>query len=332
MNGCGSANGWSTTIRSTSSSTASSKGALLAVLDDQAAGGGAALAGREIGRLDDHDRRRGDILGLPHDQRAVAAQLEREDLVGHVGELAVERHAGARGAGEQQAVDARLGGQRLPFLGAADQQPDGAFGNLRLVKAVDQEFAGRGGLFRRLEHHCIAGDQRRDDVAVGQMHREIVRPQHRQHAVRLVAHRDAVAERGLELALRRALGIGLDRNLDLVDHRRDLGPRFPIRLAGFLRDQLGEFILALADDIGEAAHGLDPVSDRMRRPGRPARARRLDLEVGIADRAGPDFLARRRVGRDQRCSPRPSGFTTGACSSSCRCIGFSSPPPSGERL
>ena len=45
--------------------------------------------------------------------------------------------------------------------------------------------------------------------------------------MRLVAHRDLVAERGLHLPLRRPLGIGLDRNLDLVDDGADLGPRFP---------------------------------------------------------------------------------------------------------
>ena len=57
---------------------------------------------------------------MPDDERVVAAQLEREDLVRRVGELAVERHAGAGRAGEEQAVDAGIGGERLAFLGAAD--------------------------------------------------------------------------------------------------------------------------------------------------------------------------------------------------------------------
>ena len=148
--------------------------------------------------------------------------------------------AGAGRAGEQQAVDARLGGERLALLGPADQQPDDAFGDPRLVEAADQEFADRRRLLGRLEDDRIAGDQRRDDVAVGQVRREIVGPEHGEHAVRLVADRDPVAERGFELPLRRALGIGLDRDLDLVDDRADLGPRFPQRLAGLARDQLGE--------------------------------------------------------------------------------------------
>ena len=227
MNGCGSANGWSTMIRSISIWICFEQLALLAVLDDQPPRRGAALAGGQIGRLDDDRRGRLDVLGVPHDERIVAAQLEREDLVRRVGELAVERHAGAGRAGEQQPVDARLGGQRLALLGPADQQPDHAFGDSRLVEAVDQEGAGRRGLFRRLEHHRIAGDQRRDDVAVGQVRGEIVGPEHGEHAMRLVAHRDLVAQRGLELPLRGALRISVDRNFDLVDDRADFGPRFP---------------------------------------------------------------------------------------------------------
>ena len=73
----------------------------LAVLDDQPPRRGAALAGRQIGRLDDDRRRGGDVFRLPHDQRVVAAKLEREDLVRGLGELAVKRHSGARRAGEQ---------------------------------------------------------------------------------------------------------------------------------------------------------------------------------------------------------------------------------------
>ena len=240
MNGCGSANGSSTISRSISALTAVEQRLFLAVLDDQPPRRGAALAGRQIGRLDD-DRGGGlDVLGAPHDERVVAAELEREDLVRRLGELAVERHAGAGRAGEQQAVDARVAGERAALVGAADQQADDAFRNLRLVKAMDQELAGRRRLLRRLEHHRVAGDQRRDDVPVGQVRREIIGPEHGEHAVRLVADRDAVAERGLHLPLRRPLGIGLDRDLDLVDDRADLGPRFPQRLAGLARDQLGE--------------------------------------------------------------------------------------------
>ena len=236
------------------------------------------------------------------------------------GELLVERHAGARRAGEQQAVDARLAGERAALVGAADQQPDDAFGDARLVEAADQELAGRRGLLGRLEDDRIAGDQRRDDVAVGQMRREIIGAEHRKHAVRLVAHRDLVAERGLHLPLRRPLGIGLDRNLDLVDDRADLGARFPQRLAGFPRDQLGEFGLFLAHDIGEAAHRLDPIGVRMRGPRRPGGARGGDFGRGIAD-ARPTRSARPSPDRcETSVAAHGARSTDVALSSTCRCI------------
>ena len=53
--------------------------------------------------------------------------------------------------------------------------------------------------------------------------------------------------------------------------------RFPKRLAGFARDEVGEVLLAGAHDIGEAAQRLDPVGDRMRRPFGPGGARRRRL-------------------------------------------------------
>ena len=100
-------------------------------------------------------------------------------------------------------------------------------------------------------------------------------PSTAEHAVRLVADRDLVAERRLEPPLRRALGISVDRDLDLVDHRRDLGPRFPKGLAGFARDQVGELAFASPHDVGEAAQGFGPVGDRVRGPsGQAPRARR----------------------------------------------------------
>ena len=99
-----------------------------AVFDDQPARRGAALAGGEIGRLDGDHRRRLDVLRAPHDQRIVAAELEREDLVRRLGELAVKRLAGARRAGEQQAVDAGLRRPARALVGAADQQPNAPSG------------------------------------------------------------------------------------------------------------------------------------------------------------------------------------------------------------
>ena len=75
--------------------------------------------------------------------------------------------------------------------------------------------------------------------------------------------------------------------------------RFPERLAGLARDQVGELALARAHDIGEAAQRLDPVGERVRRPFRPGGARGGDLGGGVADLARPELRAGRRLGRHE---------------------------------
>ena len=168
-------------------------------------------------------------------------------------------------------------------------------------------------------------------MAVGQVRREIIGAEHREHAVRLVADRDARAERAFEPPLRRALAISGDRDVDLVDHRLDLGARLPERLAGLAGDQVGEWLELGANDVGEAPQRLDPDREGLGRPGRPGGAGRGDLGVGIAGGAGPQGLAGRRLDRGQ-------GVRHRACHAGCagffkrdRAIGpvHGSPRPSG---
>jgi hypothetical protein len=64
----------------------------------------------------------------------------------------------------------------------------------RRLQRLDQHLTGQRRLFRRLEHHRVAGQQGRHDVAVGQVTREVERPQHRHHAMGAVAQHGA-AER-----------------------------------------------------------------------------------------------------------------------------------------
>ena len=211
----------------------------------------------------------------------------------------MERHSGAGRAGEQQAVDPRLSGKRAPLVRAADEQPDHAVRDLRFMEAVDQEFARCRGFLRGFEHDRVAGDQSRYDVPVGQVRGEVVRPEHGEHAMGFVAHRDAIAEVGLHLPLGSSLGISVDRDFDLVDDGGNLSPRLPQRLAGFAGDQLGELGILLSHDIGEAADGLDAVGCGMCGPGRPRGARRGDFGGSIPDLARPDFGNRGRIGRRQ---------------------------------
>ena len=197
----------------------------------------------------------------------------------------MERQAGARRTGEQQSIDTRMPGERAALVGPTDQQANDAMRDLRLVEAVHQELARRRCLFRRLEYHGIAGDQRRNDVAVGKVRRKIVGSEHAEDAMRLVADRDPVAEGSFHLSLRRPLGIGLDRDVDLVDDGRDFGPRLPQRFASLARDQLGKFGFLAADDIGEAAQCLNAIGVGVRRPGGQGRASGGDFGARIANLA-----------------------------------------------
>ncbi len=79
--------------------------ALGAFRHDQAARARAALAGGDEGGLDRDARDGLGIGGVPDDQRVVAAQLQRQDDVGVIGELAAEVGARCARASEHQGVD-----------------------------------------------------------------------------------------------------------------------------------------------------------------------------------------------------------------------------------
>ncbi|MNR15475.1 hypothetical protein D3C85_1320120 [compost metagenome] len=71
------------------------------------------------------------------------------------------------------------------------------------------------------------------------MAREIIRAKHRQHAMRAVTQgRRAVGH--IRALLAGAGVVGLHRNGDFVDHRRDFGRRFPARFTGFAGDNAGQ--------------------------------------------------------------------------------------------
>ena len=76
-------------------------------------------------------------------------------------------------------------------------------------------------------------------MAIGQMRREIIRPQHRQHAVRLVTQHLAHAG-GLGCLFTRPLGLRSDGDLHLGGDAGDFGAGFPQRLAGFAGNQAGK--------------------------------------------------------------------------------------------
>ena len=266
---------------------------------DQAPRGGAALARSGKGGLHDGGRRVLDLGCIEHDDRVVSAHFERHDLARVRSQLAVDRDPRARRSREQHAIDHPVLDQRLADLDTAMDALDDSLGHFRFVEAAGQEFADRRGFLAWLEDHHIARDQRGYDVAVGQVRGEVVRPQHRHHAMRLVTQSRSALQRAVELLLPGAFGIGSDRNLDLADHRFDFGPRFPQGLARFARNQFGEGFAMLAHLVGEAAHEFDPAAERFAGPLPHGLACAFDRVIDIARCSAPDFLAGCGFGGDQ---------------------------------
>ena len=144
------------------------------ILDDQPACRRAALASAQKGRLYDQHRGAVDIIRIPGNDRVVAAHFQSQYLVRAGGKLAVEGNAGAGRTGKQNAVQPFVGGQLLAGGWTAMQYIDNAGRKAGLFKRIDQILTNGRSLFRRFEDNCIAGNERRNDMPVGQMGGKII--------------------------------------------------------------------------------------------------------------------------------------------------------------
>ena len=153
----------------------------------------------------------------------------------------------------------------------------------------------------------IPRQQRRDDMAIGQVAGEIVRPQHGHRPVGMVAqHRFAKGHGGVRLS--RPLGLRGDRQIDLAHHRADFGAALPKRLARLAGDQPRErFGAGFQHGLVDAGQG-DALRQRCRGPGRnglPGDRDRAQHAVRECGFAFPDDV------------PRSPDRTIAACRSSC---------------
>ncbi|MCY1419084.1 hypothetical protein D9M71_346620 [compost metagenome] len=152
----------------------------------QAPRAGATLAGGNERRLDNGIHRRIEVLDLVHHQRVVTPHFQGQDLVWAACELLMQQVAGAAGAGEEQAIDTWVGGQRHTGFTCALHQVQHTRRQAGSNPAVDGKLSDLGGELAGLEHHAVACQQRRHDMAIGQVPGEVVRAEHRHDAVRLV--------------------------------------------------------------------------------------------------------------------------------------------------
>ena len=124
-------------------------------------------------------------------------------------------------------------------------------------------------------------------MAIGQMRGEIIRAKDCQYAMRFVPHRIARSGLAIKQALRCAVCIGFDRDIDFVGDRFHLGARFPHGLAGFARNQPRQIFHVSVDLAAEAAQSLNAVGKRGSGPARPRFARSGNFAVNVAGFAAP---------------------------------------------
>jgi hypothetical protein len=157
-------------------------------------------------------------------------------------------------------------------------------------------------VFARLEHDRVPGDQGRHDVAVGQVAREVIRAEHREHAVRAVPQH-GVAVRDLRRGFAGARAVGLHRNVDLGRHRRHFRARFPQGLADFLGDGGGQLLGVLLEQVAKALADGNALFQRAQRPFLEVRARRLHGARHVPGSrfvAGPGLAAGGGIDRGQQ--------------------------------
>jgi hypothetical protein len=217
-----------------------------------------------------------------------------------VGELLAEIRPRRARPCEHQGVDP-LVQQGRTRVASALQQVEHPGRQVGLGQAFGHQLAGQGRLLRRLEHDGVAGQQGRDDMAVGQMAGEVERAQYRRHTVRTVAQ-GRMAEGGLGRALAGALVIGADRDVDLAGHGGQFGVGLPQGLAGLAADGLGHLGRAALERGLIALHRVDPVLTRAVGPVGEGGAGGLDGGGGVSRGGGlalPDGFAGGGVGRGE---------------------------------
>ena len=191
-----------------------------------------------------------------------------------------------------------MGDQCFPDIGTTMNALNNVFRNASLMEELGQEFADCRSLLAGLEDDDIARDQCWHDVAVRQVSREIIRPQNCHHAMRFMAQGRRALKRTIHSFLAGTFGKSRNRNLYLVLYGFDFGPRFPQGLAGFARDQFGEWIGMLQHFIGEPPDQFHAPCGRFSSPAGLGRNCPVHRTVDIANLAAPDLVAGCRFGRN----------------------------------
>ena len=128
---------------------------------------------------------------VQHDQRRLAAQLERDR--GDVGRRGgADRPRGAHRPGEADPAHPGVGASGAPASAQPLHDVQHPGGQPSVGRDVGQQRRGQRGPLRRLQHDRVAGRQRRGDPPGGQHERRVPRGDHRGHPGRIPGHLVAV--------------------------------------------------------------------------------------------------------------------------------------------
>ena len=249
----------------------------------QTAGTGTTLPGGDERRLNHRVDRRIKVFDLIDNQRVITAHFQGQNLVRAPGELLVQQVTGAAGPGEKQTVYPRIGRQRNARFARTLQQVQYTRWQPGLNPALDRQLSDFGCQLAGFEQYGVARQQRRNDMPVRQMPREVVGTKDRNHAVRLMAqHSGGVAQRATFFA--GTLTVALHRNSDFIDHAGDFGGRLPERLAGFFTDAMRQFVRMRFQTGGKRFKHRDSLVQRAFGPGWKCLTRSLHGRIDLYSR------------------------------------------------
>ena len=126
-------------------------------------------------------------------------------------------------------------------------------------------------------------------MAVGQMRGEIIGSKYREHAMRFVPDCITRPRLTIEAALRSAVGISLDRDINLVNDGFDFVTRFPQWLARFASDTVGKIFQIGLHPASERPDYCNPVTQRSGGPIGPSSSSGSNSRIDITGRAAPQL-------------------------------------------
>ena len=225
---------------------------------------------------------RGRQVGVGEDDvAALAAELQGDplDLLGTAGHHLL---ADRGGAGEADLAHERVRHEPLADDRAATRQHgEHVLGQAGLERELTEPDGGQRGQLGGLEHHRVAGGERRREAPAGDRHREVPGHDDADDAQRLVEGQVGAAG-NRDLAPEQPLG-GTGVVVQAVAHIACLPPRVAPRVAGVAHLELGELLDVRVDDGGEPAQQCRPLARGDGTPGGERLVGGGDRGVGVLE-------------------------------------------------